>query len=65
MHQGSFNVNTAPEDRLKAWFDGSATCVIAIGSHGDLLDLGDVEIEEFIRRLQACLRESRGLEQQK
>ena len=48
------------EDRLDAWYDGSAVCVIAVGSHGDPLDLADHEVEEFILKLQACLRESQG-----
>jgi len=51
---------TQNKDRLEAWYDGSAICVIAIGSHGDPLDLADHEVEAFIERLQACLRESRG-----
>lgn len=47
------------EDRLDAWYDGSAICIIAKGSHGDPLDLADHEVEEFIEKLQQCLRESR------
>jgi len=40
-------------------FDGSAICVIAVGSHGDPLDLGEAEVEAFIEKLQLCLREAR------
>ena len=46
-------------DRLECWYDGSAICVIAVGSHGDPLDLGENEVEDFIERLQSCLREVR------
>lgn len=49
-----------PEDRLDAWYDGSAVCVIVIGSHGDPLDLAEHEVEAFIEKLRACLREARG-----
>jgi hypothetical protein len=48
------------QDRLEAWFDGSAICVIAVGSHGDPLDLGEEEVEAFIEQLQLCLKQSRG-----
>ena len=48
------------KDRLEAWVDGSAICIIAVGSHGDPLDLGDQEVEAFIEKLQECLRQSRG-----
>ena len=48
------------QDRLEAWYDGSAICVIAVGSHGDPLDLGEEEVEAFITELQRCLREARG-----
>jgi hypothetical protein len=47
------------KDRLDAWFDGSAVCVIAVGSHGDPLDMGEHEVEAFIEKLQLCLREAR------
>lgn len=47
------------QDRLDAWYDGSAICIIAIGSHGDPLDLGEGQVEAFIEKLQACLREAR------
>jgi hypothetical protein len=47
------------EDRLDAWYDGSAICVIAVGSHGDPLDLADHEVEAFVVKLQECLRASR------
>jgi hypothetical protein len=47
-------------DRLDAWYDGSAICVIAVSSFGDPMDLGDEEVEEFIEKLRRCLRESKG-----
>jgi len=47
-------------ERLDAWFDGSAICVIAIGSYGDPIDLGDEEVEAFIEELRDCLAKSRG-----
>jgi hypothetical protein len=51
----------APQgDRLDAWYDGSAICVIAVGSHGDPLDLSEEEVEALIGKLQACLRSARG-----
>jgi hypothetical protein len=46
------------EDRLDAWYDGSAICIIAVGSHGDPLDLGEDEVVEFIEKLQKCLKEA-------
>jgi hypothetical protein len=50
---------TTKEDRLDAWFDGSAICLIAIGAHSDPLDLSDEEVEALIAKLQTCLAESR------
>jgi len=50
------------QDRLEAWYDGSAICIIAVGSHGDPLDLSDDEVEQFIAKLQSCLQESKGAE---
>jgi len=47
-------------DRLDAWWDGSAICVVAIGAHGDPLDLAEHEAEAFISKLQGCLLEARG-----
>jgi hypothetical protein len=47
------------EDRLDAWFDGSAVCLIAIGAHDDPLDLTEHEVETFIAKLQVCLQEMR------
>lgn len=48
------------EDRLDAWVDESgAICVIAIGSHGDPLDLAELEVKAFIEKLRECLREAR------
>ena len=46
-----------PEDRLDVWYDGSAICVIAVGTHGDPLDLSEDEVRAFIGRLQACLKQ--------
>jgi Fe2+ transport system protein FeoA len=42
-------------DRLEAWVDGSAICVIAVSAFGDPLDLGEDEVEAFIEQLRACL----------
>jgi hypothetical protein len=53
------NVEMNPrEDRLDAWHDGSAICVVAVSSHGDPLDLADHEVGEFIRKLEGCLAKS-------
>ena len=52
--------NEVTDDRLDAWYDGSAICVIAVGSHGDPLDLAEHEVEELIEKLQSCLRQARG-----
>ncbi len=46
------------EQRLDAWYDGSAICLIAVGAHGDPLDLGDDEVRALIAKLQQCLAES-------
>ena len=46
------------EDRLDAWYDGSAICLIAVGAQGDPLDLGDDEVRALIAKLQHCLAES-------
>lgn len=46
------------EERLDAWYDGSAICLIAVGAHGDPLDLGDDEVRALIVRLQQCLADS-------
>ena len=46
------------QDRLDAWYDGSAICLIAVGAHGDPLDLGDDEVRALIAKLQQCLAES-------
>ena len=49
--------NSTAHDRLEAWVENSgAICVIAVGSHGDPLDLSEHEVEQFIARLQICLR---------
>ena len=50
---------TFKEDRLDAWFDGSAVCVLAIGAHGDPLDLTAEEVEALIVKLQGCVTEMR------
>jgi hypothetical protein len=47
------------QDRLEAWYDGSAICVIAVGSHGDPLDLSESEVEAFIAKLQESLKQAR------
>lgn len=46
-------------DRLDVHYDGSAICVIAVGSYGDPLDLGESEVEDLIAKLQAALAHSR------
>jgi len=48
---------TLKEDRLDAWFDGTAICLIAIGAHGDPLDLTADEAESLIAKLQGCLQQ--------
>lgn len=48
------------QERLDVWVDGSTVCLIAVGSHGDPLDLGDQEVEALIQRLQDCLRIAKG-----
>jgi len=45
--------------RLDVWYDGSAICVIAVGSHGDPLDLCEREVEELITKLQQALAKAR------
>jgi hypothetical protein len=47
------------QDRLDAWYDGSTICVIAVGSHGDPLDLSESEVEALIAKLQESLRKAR------
>ncbi|MCX7290847.1 hypothetical protein [Janthinobacterium sp.] len=46
------------EERLAAWYDGSAICLIAVGAQGSPLDLGDDEVRALIAKLQQCLAES-------
>ena len=46
------------DERLDAWYDGSAICLIAVGAYGDPLDLGDDEVRALIAKLQHCLAES-------
>lgn len=45
-------------DRLSAWCDGSAICVIAVSRAGDPLDLSEHEVEAFVAELQECLAQS-------
>lgn len=47
------------QDRLDVWYDGSAICVIAVGSHGDPLDLSESEVETLIAKLQESLAKAR------
>ena len=47
------------QERLNAWYDGSAICIIAAEANGDPLDLSADEVEAFILKLQACLAESK------
>jgi Fe2+ transport system protein FeoA len=47
-------------DRLEAWVDGSAICVIAVSAFGDPLDLGESGVEAFIEQLRACVVKVRG-----
>lgn len=51
-----------PEDRLDAWFDGSAICVVAVGTHGDALDLGEEEVRALIAKLEVCLGQAKGVD---
>lgn len=51
------NMNEGKE-RLDAWYDGSAICLIAVGAQGDPLDLGCDEVRALIAKLQHCLAES-------
>ena len=46
------------DERLDAWYDGSAICLIAVGAQGDPLDLGSDEVRALIAKLQHCLAES-------
>ena len=47
-----------PDERLDAWYDGSAICLIAVGAHGAPLDLADDAVRALIAKLQQCLAES-------
>lgn len=47
------------KDRLQAWHDGSAICLIAVSAHGDPLDLGEGEVRRLIEQLEGCLRQDR------
>ena len=46
------------DERLDAWYDGSAICLIAVGAHGAPLDLADDAVRALIAKLQQCLAES-------
>lgn len=46
-------------ERLDAWWDGSAICVVAVGARGEPLDLAEHEVEAFVAKLQGCLVEAR------
>ncbi|MDI3293744.1 hypothetical protein [Janthinobacterium tructae] len=46
------------DERLDAWYDGSAICLIAVGAQGYPLDLADDEVRALIAKLQQCLAES-------
>jgi hypothetical protein len=50
---------THKEDKLDAWFDGSAVCLIAIGAHNEPLDLNEDEVQALIVKLQGCLEDLR------
>src|SRR3569832_1645875 len=47
------------DDRLEVRVDGSAICLIAVGSHGDPLDLGEEEVETLLEKLQEALTQVR------
>lgn len=47
------------DDRLDAWSDGGAICLIAVSAYGDPLDLGEGEIEALIEKLQNLLAAER------
>ena len=55
MNQSNMNER---KERLDAWYDGLAICLIAVGAQGDPLDLGDDEVRALIAKLQQCLAES-------
>ena len=44
-------------DRLDAWYDGSAIHVVAVGTDGGPLDLDEDAVGAFIEKLKMCLRE--------
>lgn len=46
-------------DRLDVWYDGAAIAVIAVGTHGDPLDLSESDVETLIAKLQAALAQAR------
>ncbi|XLZ71007.1 hypothetical protein ABT364_03315 [Massilia sp. SR12] len=46
------------EDRLDAWFDGSAVCVVAVGTHGDPLDLSEDKARAFMAKIQKAIAAS-------
>jgi hypothetical protein len=60
-------MSTTPKDsagdRLDAWYDGSAICVVAVaGAACDPLDLADHEVIDFVAKLNSCLAESQSSE---
>jgi hypothetical protein len=57
--QGTAMPQLFEQDRLDAWFDGSAICVIAVGSHGDPLDLSESEVKALIAKLEESLKKAR------
>jgi hypothetical protein len=56
--QGTAMPQLFEQDRLDVWYDGSAICVIAVGSHGDPLDLSESEVEALIAKLQESLKKA-------
>jgi hypothetical protein len=50
--------DSPPPDRLDAWYDGSAICVVAVSGTGDPLDLSDDEVAALVAKLKRCLDES-------
>lgn len=50
------DISVIKNEKLDVWFDGSAICIIAIGSHGDPLDLSENEAIEFMGKLNTCIK---------
>ena len=55
-NKDDFKSNNTKKDKVDAWYDGSAICVIAVGSHGDPLDLGEEEAIEFVNKINHCIK---------